>query len=425
MPKGLCVTKNKNKKNKPVPKKALAASNPSGPEKLGLVLTAGGARGAYQAGVLKRISEITKIKNQPCPFKIITGASAGAINGATIATHSDNFTEGSEFLSNLWLNIKVNEIFKTSVQSFGLLLGTVIRDLALGKVLGGGHAQSLLDATPLESFLSKQLDLSRLDTAIAKGHLYAFAISATNYYSGKSYTFIQGQEGHPIWKKSRRIAFAENLTIKHICASAAIPIIFQPVRVSTGFGNFYFGDGGMRLSTPLSPAIRLGSKRVLAIGIRSQKAADDKWKKESASFGKERFSMKKPPLAQVLGVLLNSIFLDHLDADSEHLHRINNMIETHFLQPKATAKEPLQRIEHLIINPSQDLGEIADRHAHRMPPMVGYVLEGLGSARSESADLASYLLFDPAYTRELVDLGYSDASAKINEIEHFFRPDCT
>ena len=387
----------------------------------GLVLTAGGARGAYQAGVLKRISEIPALKDKPSPFPIIAGASAGAINGVALATESGNFSRATQLLTQLWSEIQVDQIFKTNIQSFGLLAGTVIRDLCLGKFLGGGHAQSLLDATPLEGFLAQHLSFSKLDDAILQGHLYALAITATNYYSGKSYTFIQGQSGHPTWKKSRRITLSENLTVRHICASAAIPILFQPVRVNTQYGNFYFGDGGMRLSTPLSPAIRLGANKVFAIGIRSQKAAEEKWKKELLASGGDRFTMKRPPLAQVLGVLLNSIFLDHLDADSEHLHRINNMIDTHFITPKKDVKEPLKKIEHLTINPSQDLGEIADRHAHRMPPIVGYVLEGLGSSRSESADLASYLLFDPSYTRELIDLGYSDATNKLPEIKEFFQ----
>jgi NTE family protein len=386
----------------------------------GLVLTAGGARGAYQAGVLKRLGQISSLKDQASPFQIIAGASAGAINGAGLAAHSDNFTQATQKLSDLWSELKAQNIYRTDLWSLSQLTGQFLKDLALGKIIGGGHAQSFLDASPLRDFLSKHLDFEGIQSSIDRGCLYAVAITATNYYSGKSFTFIQGQKGHPTWEKTRRIALSAQLNIEHICASAAIPMIFQPVLVHTHLGDFYFGDGGLRLITPLSPAIRLGAERVFAIGIRSQKGAEERWKQDLLSFQTNRPVMKKPPMAQVIGVILNSIFLDHLDADVEHLNRMNELIESSSSsQSRQQMNEPVRPIQQFVIKPSVDLGQIADLHTAKMPGLVRYFLEGLGSSQSESADLASYLLFDQAYTRDLIDLGFKDASRQVDEIEEF------
>ena len=390
-------------------------------DRMGLVLTAGGARGAYQAGVLKRMGELRHFKDQPSPFKIIAGASAGALNGVAMATQADQFTAGTKNLAELWSNLRMQEVFRTNFQSFGKQVGILMKDLLFGKFIGGGHAQSLLDAAPLKSLLTRYLKLENIDNCIRRGHLYAVAVTATNYYSGKAFTFIQGKSGHPVWEKSRRIALAENLTINHVWASAAIPVLFQPVMVHTSLGTYYFGDGGLRLTTPFSPAIRLGAKKLFAIGIRSQKAAEARWQKDLLTHQKNKITMKKPPMAQVVGVILNSIFLDHLDSDSEHLARMNEIIHNHpdCTDSKNKMREPVQELKHLMINPSVDLGEIADHHSSKIPGLVQYFLEGLGNSRSSSADLASYLLFDPSYTRELIELGYRDADRHKDEIEDF------
>ena len=230
---------------------------------LGLVLTAGGARGAYQAGVLKRIGELPVFRRRPSPFAIVSGASAGAINGSMIAATSADFAAGTRRLAALWSNLCVKNVFRADVVALGRGGAQWARDLALGGMLGGGTVQSLLDASPLRAHIGAHLPLADIGDAIRAGQLYAVAVSATSYHSGKSYTFIQGRPGHPLWLKSRRVSLSVELTLDHVLTSAAIPIVFPPVLVRSEVGECYFGDGGLRLVTPFSPAIRLGATRVV------------------------------------------------------------------------------------------------------------------------------------------------------------------
>jgi NTE family protein len=396
---------------------------------LGLVLTAGGARGAYQAGVLKRIGELPSLRGKPVPFRIITGASAGAINGAAIASLSGNFCDATQMLARLWSELRVRDVFKADALSLGLNGLRLLQDLTLGGIIGGAGAQSLLNAAPLRPFLAKHLALAGIGEGIARGHLYAVAISATSYHSGKSFTFIQGQPGHPLWSKTRRVTLAVTLTLDHVCASAAIPIVFQPVRLRGQGAEVYFGDGGLRLVTPFSPAIRLGASRVFAIGIRCQRSADDLSLTELSGRGDETPVMEQPPLSQICGVFLNAIFLDHLDTDLDHLKRMNELILTYrnggtAIQPEAGApSEPMRVVRPLAVNPSEDLAIVAKVLAHKMPRLVRFLMDGLGTPNAQSADLMSYLLFDSAYTRELIHIGYRDASARIDEIESFLLED--
>jgi NTE family protein len=395
---------------------------------LGMVLTAGGARGAYQAGVLKRIGEIAALHGRPSPFAIIAGASAGAINGTMIAAASGDFGSGTQRLAQLWSDLSVDDVFRSDVFSLGCGSMRWLRDLALGGLLGGGTVQSLLDATPLRAHIAAHLPLEGIAQSIRDGHLYAVAVSATSYHSGKSYTFIQGQRGHPLWVKSRRVSLAVELTLDHVLASAAIPIVFPPVLVRSEVGECYYGDGGLRLVTPFSPAIRLGATRLFAIGIRCQGAADALTRAE-LRVGEESHggleSIGRPPLAQICGVFLNAIFLDHLDADLDHLQRMNELIGNNGHRPgsrrsrSVTVSEPMRRVTPFVLSPSADLAIIAAAFAHKMPRAIRYVLDGLGTPNAQSADLMSYLLFDSSYTRALIDVGYNDAQARIDEIEAF------
>ncbi len=400
---------------------------------LGLVLTAGGARGAYQAGVLKRIGELPSLAGSASPFPIVTGASAGAINGTMIAARAGDFREATQELARLWARLEPEHVFHTD--AFSLSMGALrfVRDMALGSVLGSTLSQALLDATPLRAFLARALPLDGIADSIRNGHLYAVAILATSYHSGRSFTFVQGRPGHPIWVKSRRVVLPVRLTVEHVCASAAIPIVFPPVALPSAVGDVYFGDGALRLVTPFSPAIRLGATHVFGIGIRSQRAADSLWQEElgvAAGASEHAQGMLTPPMAQICGVFLNAIFLDHLDADLEHLKRMNELIQTYagsapppVPRPPgdATTIEPMRVVSPLVVSPSEDLALIAQRFAHRMPRLVRYMLDGLGTPDAQSADLMSYLLFDSFYTRTLVDIGYRDASARIDEIEAFLQ----
>ena len=200
---------------------------------VGLVMTGGGARGAYQVGILKRIGEIKRVQTHGNPFPIIGGSSAGAINGSAIAAGSDDFSLATKVLARVWSDLRPSDIFRCDVLSQAQNSLTWILDLSFGAFLGGGNARSLLDATPLRHFLNTHLHCDRIHKNIQSGHLYALAISATNYNSGKGYLFIEGMKGHPVWNRSRRVTLATRITVEHVCASAAIPLVFQPVRLKT------------------------------------------------------------------------------------------------------------------------------------------------------------------------------------------------
>ena len=380
---------------------------------LGLVMTGGGARGAYQAGVLKRIGEIGWVRSYGNPFPIIGGASAGAINGAAMAVGSNDFVSATQVLAQLWAKIEPSDIFRCDVLSQARNSLTWIVDLSFGGVFGGGNAQSLLDSSPLWYFLDKHIDCDQIQANIDSGHLYAFAISATNYNSGKSYLFIQGKEGHPMWKRVRRVTRATKITVDHLCASASIPIVFQPVKLETGNGTAYFGDGCVRLQQPLSPVIRLGAQKILAIGVRGENLEHQK---ESAGDARD------PSIAQVLGVLLNVMFLDHLATDVEHLNRLNQLIRTGDLHPSdSSSAENMRSLSALILSPSVDLSELAAHYQRDMPYLVTYFVNGLARDAASCSDLMSYLLFTPRYTKALIDIGYHDANERIDEIEEFLR----
>ncbi len=376
---------------------------------LGLVMTGGGARGAYQAGVLKRIGEIRRPRNQGNPFPIIGGASAGAVNGCALAAGCDDFVASTKVLAKLWADIEPSDVFRCDLLSQASNSLTWILDLSFGGVLGGGNARSLLDATPLRHFLSKHLRCQKIQSNIDRGHLYAVAISATNYNSGKSYLFIQGHAGHPMWNRSRRVTLSTPITVDHVCASAAIPLVFQPVRLRTNTGTAYFGDGCIRLQQPLSPVIRLGAERLVAIGVRGESLED-----------RSQTSQNLPSLAEVMGVLFDVMFLDHLSADIEHLDRLNQLLSSGQLdQTSIHGCERMRPLKYVLITPSVHFSEVAARHQKSMPYLIQYFVNSLGRDAASVSDLMSYLMFTSKYTRALIDIGYSDASRRIDEIEEF------
>jgi NTE family protein len=384
---------------------------------LGLVLTAGGARGAYQAGVLRRLGELPSLRARPSPFAVIAGASAGAINGSLLAARGARFGEATAELARVWSGLRVEDVFRSDLGSLARTGASMARDFVLGSLTGHTRTHGLLDTQPLAVLLERSFPPRGIDDAIRCGRLHAVAVTATSYHSGRSFTFVEGRPGHAIWQKSRRLVLPVTLTPRHVLASCAIPIVFPPVRVASQAGDLWFGDGGLRLVTPLSPAIRLGASHILSIGVRSSRAAESLAREEIGAASAPQDGPPRlpcPPLAQVTGVFLNAIFLDHLDADLDHLARMNEIVAG---RTAAGASEPIRSVKPVAIAPSDDLALVAQRFAHRMPRVVRYLLEGLGTPDAQSADLMSYLLFDAAYTRTLVEIGYADAARRSAEIE--------
>jgi len=377
---------------------------------VGLVMTGGGARGAYQAGVLKRVGEIKRVETQGNPFPVIGGASAGAVNGCALAVGCDQFPAVTHALADLWASLKPSDVFRCDLASQAHNSITWILDLSFGGFLGGGNARSLLDGRPLKHFLSRHLDCDRIQGNIKRGDLYAVAISATNFNSGKSYLFIQGAKGHPMWQRVRRVTVATKITIDHICASAAIPLIFEPVQLKIPRGSAFFGDGCARLQQPLSPVIRLGAEKIFAIGVRceNQQPLDASELERS------------PSLAQVMGVLLNVIFLDHLATDLEHLERLNHLLENgQIVQHDVDPAERIRPLKTLVITPSVNLSDLAEQHQKDMPYLIHYFVNSLGRDAASCSDLMSYLLFNSKYTRDLIEIGYHDADERADEMEDF------
>jgi NTE family protein len=378
-------------------------------------MTGGGARGAYQAGVLERIGEIKRVQAQGNPFPIIGGASAGAINAAALAGGCDDFAATTRLTAAAWAGVRPSEVFRCDLLSQAVNSLTWIRDLSFGGILGGGNARSLLDANPLRQFLHRHLRCERIQANIRKGHLYAVVVSATNYTSGRAYLFIQGKKGHPLWKRGRLVTLPTNITVEHVCASCAIPLVFQPIMLKVGKGAAFFGDGCIRLQQPLSPVIRLGATKIVAIGVRAENLEHQK---ETAS------DLREPSIAEVMGVLFDVMFLDHLACDVEHLVHLNRLIIDSPARQKSVQEcDQIRPLMPLLIMPSVDLSEVARQHQKDMPYLIQYFMSSLGRDAASCSDLMSYLLFSSQYTRALIEIGYNDASKRIDEIEEFLYSD--
>ena len=378
----------------------------------GLVLTGGGARAAYQAGVLDGISEILGEHNQELPFKVLTGISAGSINAAFLASHAQSFALATEKAADLWVNLTHNSIMSTDMASLSLMIAKWIRNLSLGGMYSGPRITHVIDTDPLLKLLNSQINFARIKEHLDNQILSGVAFTATNYQTGTAVTFYDGDKKIQDWTRSSRISKRTALDIRHVLASAAIPLLFRPVKID----SFYFGDGSIRLLTPLSPAIHLGSDKILAIGIRKIKT--------SAYTQKINVDLEdgEITIADIAGELLNAIFMDTLEADIERVRRINRTVTLGFENKKIQVGESLLRtLELLVIEPSQDLSELASQHYPKLPFMFRHLLKGIGASQERGQDLLSYLAFDSSYTRPLVELGRQDALARKEEIQNFFQ----
>jgi NTE family protein len=381
-------------------------------KKVGLVLTGGGARAGYQAGVLKGIAEIINRRpDDPAPFYVLAGVSAGAINSAFLASRSaGGFLEATDSLCQLWSTLTAEQVIRSDFLTLSSLGIRWLRDLSLGGLLGNSRSTHLLDASPLQEFLARNIDFEAIKANLQSGALHSLAISATNYMTGTTVIFYDGAPEVEPWIRSSRVGLRTPITLSHVLASAAIPVFFQPVKLD---GAFY-GDGCVRLTTPLSPAMHLGAERVLAIGIRHQRPDDITLELNQGG------EMSAISLIDIAGVMLNAAFLDALDTDIERMQRINKTIAA---LHKAGKEHPdkLREIPLLAIRPSQDLGSLASEQFNRFSNMLRYLLKGIGASTEKGWDLLSYLAFDEAYTNRLIVLGHQDALAQRDAIQQFFK----
>ena len=368
----------------------------------GLVLTGGGARAAYQVGVVKAVRDIldNPVRN---PFPILCGTSAGAINAATLAVFADNFTHGVANLLEVWEHMRCEHIYRTDNWS---IMKSGSRWLSALMLLSPSNPVSLLDNAPLREMLGRNLDFQRIQDNIDSGALYAACVTASGYTSGQSVSFFQGGSGLEGWERNQRIGAAVPLSLDLLLASAALPFIFPAVK----FNREYFGDGSMRQIAPVSPALHLGADRVLVVGTGRQ--VQDQARARSNV---------PPSLAQIAGHALNSIFLDSLMVDIERLERINRTVRLIPAEKMTESMVALRPVKVLFIAPSQPIERMAARFIHELPRSIRFILRPTGALNRSGSNLASYLLFEESFCRALVDLGYQDTAAREAEVREFFQ----
>lgn len=366
-----------------------------------LVLPGGGARAAYQIGVLKALADLMPMR-APTPFPIVIGTSAGAINATELAIHAHRFRIAAGNLERVWRNFQVPQVFDASAT-------TMLKDglhWLIAMVFGGWllpPPRSLFDNAPLRDLLAANYDFSRIDHCINEGHLHALAISAAGYSSARSMFFFQSVPGQLPWTRVRHAGEPAAITLDHLMASVAVPFLFPAVKM----GNEYYGDGSMRQSSPFSPAIHLGADRIMVIATRS------------GDRQRARVPLQGPSFGQIFGYMLDALFSDGLYADFERLIQINNVIRK--TGPVVINGRVMKPIEILVIMPSKDISEIARRHVQDLPRSLRVLLRTMGAMNAGGGELMSYLMFQSSFTRELIELGYSDAMAQSGKMLDFLK----
>ncbi len=382
----------------------LTDTTPPGDPDLGLVMGGGGARAAYQVGFLRYLAR--RFPDLKVP--IVTGVSAGGINAALLASHHGSFSQAVKELVSLWERLTVEEVFRVDAPSLSWIGVRWVFQLLSGGVGGAVRVRGLVDTTPLRNYLSEVLhavdgELTGIQYNLTLGRLKACALSTSSYTTGQSLTWIQGKDLHD-WTRPQRRSQQTVLTVDHVMASAALPLFFPAVEI----GDEYYGDGGVRLSAPLSPAIHLGAEKILAISTRYDRTAAEAQLPDVTGY---------PPPAQVLGVLLNSVFLDLLDQDALRTDRLNQLLK--MVPPEQ--RGDLRPVQLLVLRPSIDLGRLANEFEPQLPKTFRFLTRGLGTKQTKSPDFLSMVLFQPDYIGRLIELGDSDAEARADEIDAFIR----
>lgn len=386
------------------PETGAAAQPAAEKEQIGLVLTGGGARGAYQVGVLSYLAR----KYPELQVPIITGVSAGAVNAAHIAGHPGTFQQAAAELRSLWAELSTSDVFDADAPALGwTALRTGMR-LMSGGLLPAPSVRALLETQPLRELLTETLasvhgELTGIEANLLRGKLRAVALITTSYTTGQSVVWVQGHDDVPLWHRPQRVAVRTRLTVEHVMASAALPLFFPAVRI----GNAWYGDGGIRLAAPLSPALHLGANRILAVSTRfarSQQEAD------------VAMITRYPPPAQILGIVMNAIFLDLIDQDAMRLQRINRLLE----QIPEGNRDGMRPVKLLVIRPSRDLGRLVSEYEPKLPPAFKFMTRGLGTRETNSPDILSMLMFQRDYLTRLIEIGEEDAEARADELAAFF-----
>ncbi|HEX4911342.1 MAG TPA: patatin-like phospholipase family protein [Permianibacter sp.] len=372
-----------------------------------LVLSGGGARAAYQVGVLKAVCELLP-DQKTIPFPIICGTSAGAINACVLACYASRFRIGMRRLEHVWANFHAGHIYRSD------FMGMSANSLRwLGAVLRGRQrtvpALSLLDNTPLRQMLSKVVPFNDIAPAINAGDLYAVSVTCSGYNSGESVSFFEGHPEIDTWRRYRRAGARTRLQLQHLMASSAIPLVFPAVKIN----REYFGDGSVRFLAPISPALHLGARKVMIVGV-------DPVRNENT--GGRVVAKNYPTLAEIAGHVLDSVFIDSLDSDMERLQRINNTLSKIPADVRVANGINLQPVETLVIAPSRDLSELSGRYARELPRTARFFFRRIGISGRSGSTILSYLLFESGYTKELIALGYEDGMRQRDEILQFFQP---
>ena len=376
----------------------------AGHKRKALILPGAGARGAYQVGVLKAIAELLP-DNAPCPFTVLSGTSAGAINAAVLASRAGNFLHAVKEMEQVWAGFEVAQVYRADALSMFKSSLHWLATIVLGG-LGKRNPVSLLDPSPLEDLLRHRIRFHRIDRAIRCGQIEALAVTASAYSSARSVTFYQCGEPSPSWLRARRIGRPTEIRVEHLMASAAVPFIFPAVRV----GTEYFGDGSMRHSAPLSAPIHLGAERLLVISVRDEHP--DPEPVPGAEPG-------APSLAHLAGYMLDSLFMDGVCGDLERATRINVLLEQLGAEGLEEPIANLRHIDSMVVLPSQDIRQVATKHARELPLSLRLLLKGLGTTNRDGRQLVSYLLFESGFTRELIDMGYRDGVERRDELKAF------
>jgi NTE family protein len=363
-------------------------------------MSGGGARAAYQVGLLRWLARTHPGLNVP----IVTGVSAGAINAAYLAARVEDFRHRVENLAQLWSHLTADQVFR--VDSLSLLHNVVRLGLKLvsGGTITAQRSHAAVDTKPLWGLLERELgargeELPGIEANLAKGSLKAVAITTSSYSTGQSITWVQGS-GITQWERAHRRSINAKLGVRHVMASAALPIFFPASEID----GQWFGDGGIRLTAPLSPAVHLGANRILAISTRYARSRAEADQPTVSGY---------PPPAQIIGTLFNAVFLDLFDADALTMERMNRMTE--MLPPDVRAT--FRSIRLVVLRPSRDLGKLANEYEARLPGAFRFMTRGLGTRETRSNDLLSLLMFQPDYLSRLIELGEADAEARRDEIE--------